>query len=62
MTFRDRIKLEHPEKVNKRYDGGVAGCPYQYNYEGFSMAFANCMLEDKCVECWDREMAKGCEW
>lgn len=58
LTFKDKIKEEHPEKVNKRYNGGVAGCPWHYAYEPYSESFSNCVMEDKCCECWNREIPK----
>jgi hypothetical protein len=56
-TFRVKIKEEHPEKVNnKRFVGGVSGCPYMYGYEEFNPNNGYCIDENLCCDCWDREI------
>ena len=55
MTFKEKLQTEHPEMVDKRFGGGVKGCPYHYGYE----KNLNCMVwesDEKCEECWNREM------
>lgn len=60
MTFKERIKMEHPEKVNKRFTGGVSGCPHSYGYEPFKIDCnsSDCIDYDynACKECWDRDI------
>lgn len=51
MTFKEKLKQEHPEKVDEGFCGGCKDCPCDYHYEkkwdckGIS-----------CEECWNREM------
>lgn len=50
MTCREKLKLEHPERVRSDMSGGCNGCPSDYGY-----------LEDpkecySCEDCWDREI------
>lgn len=55
MTFKEKVQTEHPEMVDKRFGGGVKGCPYHYGYE----KNLNCMVWEsnaECEECWNREM------
>lgn len=52
MTFREKLKREHPEMVNERYIGGCKGCPSGYGY-GDNMP--NCS-HVTCAECWNREI------
>lgn len=56
MTFKEKLQMEHPEMVDKRFGGGgVKACPYHYGYE----KDLNCVFWDsneKCEECWNREM------
>jgi hypothetical protein len=55
MTFKEKLHMEHPEMVDKRFCGGVKSCPYHYGYE----KNLNCMVLEsnkKCEECWNREM------
>ncbi len=33
MTFKEKLKQEHPEYVdNYKYAGGCRGCPHDYGY------------------------------
>ena len=32
MTCREKLKLEHPEKIGPTHIGGCAGCPSTYDY------------------------------
>ena len=54
MTCREKLKIEHPEKVGNRYKGGCNSCPYVYGY------LPNpdyCEASDSiCTACWDREI------
>lgn len=52
MTFREKLKREHPEMVNDRYVGGCSGCPAGYGYED---NMPNCS-HATCAECWNREI------
>lgn len=54
MTCREKLKLEHPERVGPQFGGGCRGCPSTIRY-----------LDDppeewcksaRCRECWDREI------
>ena len=54
MTYREYMKLNRPEKVSTRYDGGVAGCPCMFGL-GPEMAWTHTCPEHKCFECWNRE-------
>ena len=60
MTFRAKLKEEHPEKIDERCAGGCIGCPSNYGYE----ENYNCNGVT-CKDCWNREMpnteAKGIE-
>ncbi len=54
MTFREKLKKEHPERVNDAwYIGGCNGCPHQYGYEEGTHCSRN---YSNCRECWDREI------
>lgn len=57
MTCREKLKMEHPEKVGKAYFGGCSDCPSKYGYlvdpkecEGFTNKNIS------CEKCWDREI------
>lgn len=52
LTFRDKLRREHPSQVSPYYVGGCSGCPYLYGYEENP-----CNTQDiSCEECWDREI------
>lgn len=52
MTFRERLKKEHPKFANEEFVAGCKGCPSDYGYEQES---AHCQIAT-CRECWDREI------
>lgn len=54
MTFREKIKIEHPEKINSSASGGVLGCPIHYGYEQYKPC--SYISEEICTDCWDREI------
>ena len=55
MKFREKLKVEHPEKVRDTYNGGCYGCPIDYGYEK-SMPM-HCS-QSMCSMCWDREVSE----
>ena len=55
MTFREKLRMEHPNAIDPRKIGGCVGCPYTYGYE------SHCPNNDhtpdiSCIACWDREI------
>ena len=53
MTFRDKLRSEHPEAVNDSYVGGAKGCPRAWGYE---KEVPCAKMDISCRECWDRKM------
>ena len=54
MTCRERLAIEHPEKISDRHDGGCSGCPSAYNYMEDPIY---CEVSHyRCTKCWDREI------
>ena len=51
MTFKEKLQMEHPEKVNERFGGGWLECPDTYGYGNME---GKCTFD--CKSCWDREM------
>ena len=57
MTYRDWMKEHHPENVDEDWNGGVMGCPYEYQLEPRSERPCVYGYErNTCEACWDREM------
>lgn len=62
MTFREKLKIEHPEKIDETRYGGCWGCPYDYDYElrcdrpcSFGAWYSKFTNENsRCTACWDR--------
>lgn len=54
MTCREKLAIEHPEKVDSKRIGGCVGCPYAYGYAKEPEECKNGSLN--CWECWDREV------
>lgn len=51
VTFREEMMETDPAKVDRRYAGGVFGCPRDKS------PFEECIWsERKCRKCWDREI------
>lgn len=61
MTYREKLMLEHPEKVNVKHLGGCCGCPRDY---GYTVQLGDCrdllshqsLKVSTCVKCWDKEI------
>lgn len=56
MTFRERLKKEHPLLVDDDYVGGCFGCPHKFNYETGAPNFCTLGDEKLCRSCWNREI------
>ena len=57
MTFKERLTIEHPDKLNEDCYAGCEGCPDAYGYEGFSTCpQIGDYGAEKCKICWDREI------
>ena len=52
MTFLDKLKLEHPDKVSEDYRHG---CPISYGYEDAGTSSSVCVIRS-CRACWNREI------
>lgn len=61
MTFKERLKIEHPSKVSNIFSGGCDGCPHKYGYESREESHKNCNLNDGngCTYCWNREIPEN---
>lgn len=51
MTFKEKLRKEHPEEVSGAYNGGCGGCPCDYGYEDEQSDFC-----PNCYACWNREI------
>lgn len=58
MTFKEKLKIEHPEHVNNRSVDGCDLCPNDYGYESYDDSVKNCLSEGGkgCRYCWNREI------
>ena len=66
MTCREKLKIEHPDKLTNDNWGGCAGCPHTYGYmprPGYCPYGGNDFntLRTRaqkilCTECWNREI------
>lgn len=58
MTFKEKLKLEHPDMIDSRCGGGCYGCPCRYGYEAVEKGLCRTedrgSLEDRCTRCWNR--------
>lgn len=65
MTFREKLKLEHPEYVHDTYTGGCRECPNDYGYIDMHDERLPCIGEDRgpgphtCTKCWDMEISSS---
>lgn len=56
LTFREKLRQEHPEKLKKTYGGGCYGCPKNYGYEENGYCHKAAKKVETCTQCWDREI------
>lgn len=66
MTYREKLKQEHPEYVSEDAIGGCKGCPNHYGYgpeeqdnkntcKGYGKLLSP-YIEVFCRQCWDQEI------
>ena len=56
MTCREKLKLEHPDKVNDGHTGGCEGCPDCYGYLRMPIYCPGDGDTKICTKCWNREI------
>ena len=61
MTAREKLTVEHPEKLDDLELGGCMGCPEDYGYLPDADFCTNNYdrygdLFERCKKCWDREI------
>lgn len=60
MTCREKLKMEHPDRVDEIWTGGCQCCPHYYGYldtpEYCDGAKPLCGSDMTCRACWDREI------
>lgn len=56
MTFREKLKIEHPEKVTTHAIGGCYECPHSYGYESYDDRPCKHNSAVWCRDCWNREI------
>ena len=56
MTFLEKLKIEHPERISETCLAGVVGCPYHYKYEPVPYC---AHIDEDCTACWNREMPEA---
>ena len=64
MTAREKLAMEHPERVYSICLGGCAGCPDTYEYLPAPECCKGSIREGnhvKCTACWDREIPENTE-
>ena len=59
MTFKDKLRKDHPEYIHPGYLGGCKGCPVDYGYEDTKPCKTDIRYAGDCGRrCWDREIPK----
>ena len=54
MTCREKLAMEHPERIDVGYNGDCIGCPSQL---GYASKPEWCKpIDEYCTKCWDREV------
>ena len=61
MTAREKLAIEHPEKLDDLEPGGCMGCPEDYGYlPDADFCVNNCDRYgdefERCKKCWNREI------
>ena len=60
MTCREKLAIEHPEKISMLEPGGCIGCPTTYDY-GTKHPLCNENYPDICTVCWDQKFIEDKE-
>lgn len=58
MTCREKLALEHPDRVNMGFVGGCIGCPSSYEHLDIPdyCEDVNIPAKERCTMCWGREI------
>ena len=58
MTCREKLALEHSDRINMVCFGGCSGCPHHYGYLDRPSYCTDQYIpvEVRCTRCWDREI------
>ena len=58
MTAREKLAMEHPEKIDPAVAGGCIGCPFIYGYlsEPDYCDDITTSKDERCTKCWDRKI------
>ena len=58
MTCREKLKIEHPDRIKNGCIGGCVGCPSGYKYLDVPdyCGDVNIPAKERCAMCWDREI------
>lgn len=59
MTCREKLRIEHPEKIGSMFRGRCEGCPHDYGYldrPRYCVHDFGRTNADKCYDCWNREI------
>ena len=56
MTCREKLKKEHPERINPKYLGGCGSCPVFYypSARKYCEDYKRCPNDPICTACWDQ--------
>lgn len=57
MTCREKLAIEHPERLAPEYVSGCWGCPSDFGYLP-DPEYCNRRIDIKCCDCWDRDILK----
>lgn len=63
MTCREKLMIEHPDKICEVFYGGCIGCPNFYGYlpVPFYCPDDEVGNRETCTKCWDREIPENKE-
>lgn len=62
MTCREKLAIEHPEKIGKQFMGGCEKCPHDYGYMSRNDRFCKKYTDNGfssyalCAACWGQEL------
>ncbi len=54
MTCKEKLALEHPDKLSYNTLGGCISCPDTYGY--LDPPIEGCATPEGCIACWNREI------
>lgn len=62
MTLKEIVEITEPNRINKEIEGGVIGCPTDYEYTYLNVQNKDDYCCTDCDKCWNTEYKESNRW